>query len=90
MRKRRQMSFTGLRACELRVARRWKAERARIHEHNLAALREGRENAVVIVLPSSYREGWSEWRGQLSFPAAMRDAAIRAGTLMRDPYENLY
>lgn len=71
-------------------ARRWAAESERIREHNRIAMREGRENAVVIVLPSTYHAGWSEFRGQLNFPAAMREAAIKAGTLIKDPYEHLY
>ena len=70
-------------------ARRWAAESERIREHNRIALREGRADAVVIVIPSRY-SGYSEFRGQLMFPAAMRDAAIKAGTLMKDPYEHLY
>lgn len=57
MKKHWDTSARGMRPSDARAARRWAAERARIHEHNLAALREGRENAVVIVLPSSYREG---------------------------------
>lgn len=88
--KRRDNSARGMRPCDARAARRWAAERARIHEHNIVARRESPADAVVLVVPTRYRDGFHEWRGQLPFPAAMRDAAISAGTLVMDSYEQLY
>lgn len=89
MKKKRDMSARGMRPADARSARRWAAERARMHEHNRIARRESPADAVVLVLPSRY-SGYSEFRGQLMFPASMRDAAIKAGTLINDPYAHLY
>lgn len=91
MKKHRDTSARGMRPSDARAARRWAAERARIHDHNLAARREAPADVVVLVLPAPHgAPGWTEWRGQLNFPAIMRDAAIKAGTLEKDPYAHLY